>query len=592
MNYDKRKLHYLWSLISNYVGKGVNKVKENLKLGLTGYYLDAGGVSVNNTVFGSKVAVTDLLRALFRYSRAEEIEFSYVDMYYQHIATKRIFNQLKRAGETSTTLKFINRIDMIQNNTKYEADIIHDLYSDFLHTALLREYYSMKKPPITYTIHCASAPSYTYGYYLINLFSGLKRYDSMICTSKAVKSAIENEIHLKLDTINRLYGTKMKYNGRLDLIPLGIDDHIFHPMDQMECRRALGLDEDAFIILYFGRVSAFDKGDLLPLIQVFHRLIVKNKAKKLKLIIAGTDYTDKPYYPALENNIKKYNMDEDVTIMKEFDYSKRAYLYAASDVFTSPIDSLQETFGLTPIEAMACGVPQIVSDWDGYKDTVRHGITGFRVPSYWMKCDDDISLFPYMVNQEFGHETVLSHLLLSQSVAIDLSLYEYYFQQMIDHPKLCKQMSENSRRIAQEEYSYKRKIRSYEELWSELIDIRNAEEDDHKNYMEIFHNRYCEAFSNYPTRFLHDSEYIQLSQDGIDVIEEKEDIPIRYDEEKVLYEGKIVKCILRLIPKSDGITIGNLLKQCDFNMNESVYRRSIMFLIKHGYVELRDKTLS
>ena len=43
---------------------------------------------------------------------------------------------------------------------------------------------------------------------------------------------------------------------------------------------------------------------------------------------------------------------------------------------------MQETFGLTPIEAMACGVPQVVADWDGYRETVVEGETGFRVPTY------------------------------------------------------------------------------------------------------------------------------------------------------------------------------------------------------------------
>ena len=34
-----------------------------------------------------------------------------------------------------------------------------------------------------------------------------------------------------------------------------------------------------------------------------------------------------------------------------------------------------------PIEAMAAGLPVVVSDWNGYKDTVRDGIDGFRMPT-------------------------------------------------------------------------------------------------------------------------------------------------------------------------------------------------------------------
>jgi glycosyltransferase involved in cell wall biosynthesis len=44
-------------------------------------------------------------------------------------------------------------------------------------------------------------------------------------------------------------------------------------------------------------------------------------------------------------------------------------------------DNIQETFGIVPIEAMAAGLPVVVLDWDGYKNTVRDGIDGFRVPT-------------------------------------------------------------------------------------------------------------------------------------------------------------------------------------------------------------------
>ena len=37
---------------------------------------------------------------------------------------------------------------------------------------------------------------------------------------------------------------------------------------------------------------------------------------------------------------------------------------------------MQETFGLTPLEAMAAGLPCVVSDWNGYRDTVRLFLEG------------------------------------------------------------------------------------------------------------------------------------------------------------------------------------------------------------------------
>ncbi len=55
--------------------------------------------------------------------------------------------------------------------------------------------------------------------------------------------------------------------------------------------------------------------------------------------------------------------------------------WAGADVFCALSDIIQATFGIVPIEAMAAGLPVVVSDWDGYKDTVRDGADGFRVPT-------------------------------------------------------------------------------------------------------------------------------------------------------------------------------------------------------------------
>ena len=65
----------------------------------------------------------------------------------------------------------------------------------------------------------------------------------------------------------------------------------------------------------------------------------------------------------------------------DFADAEKRDLLAASDLFVSPVDNVQETFGLTPIEAMAAGLPSVVSDWDGYRDTVQHVEHGFRIPT-------------------------------------------------------------------------------------------------------------------------------------------------------------------------------------------------------------------
>ena len=68
-----------------------------------------------------------------------------------------------------------------------------------------------------------------------------------------------------------------------------------------------------------------------------------------------------------------------VVVLNGQDSQQRKTAWASADIFCSLSDNIQESFGLTPVEAMAAGLPCVVSDWDGYRDTVRHGEDGFRV---------------------------------------------------------------------------------------------------------------------------------------------------------------------------------------------------------------------
>ena len=52
---------------------------------------------------------------------------------------------------------------------------------------------------------------------------------------------------------------------------------------------------------------------------------------------------------------------------------------AAADIAVFLVDNPQETFGLAVVEAMAAGLPLVVSDWNGYRDLVRDGMDGFRL---------------------------------------------------------------------------------------------------------------------------------------------------------------------------------------------------------------------
>ena len=74
-----------------------------------------------------------------------------------------------------------------------------------------------------------------------------------------------------------------------------------------------------------------------------------------------------------------------LTIVDGTDPETRYGVWRAADIFTSLSDNIQETFGLVIIEAMSCGLPVVASDWNGYRDLVVDGETGFLVPTTMFK---------------------------------------------------------------------------------------------------------------------------------------------------------------------------------------------------------------
>jgi hypothetical protein len=144
--------------------------------------------------------------------------------------------------------------------------------------------------------------------------------------------------------------------------------------------------------------------------------------------------------------------------------------WAAADFFISLSDNIQESFGLTPVEAMASGLPAVVTDWDGYKETVRDGTDGFRIPT-WMPPADSGGLLAEAY--EAGVDPYAVYVgLVAQSVSLDLHLLVERLTALIVNPELRRRMGEAGRNRAQTVFDWKLIYQRYEDLWEELAGIR------------------------------------------------------------------------------------------------------------------------
>jgi D-inositol-3-phosphate glycosyltransferase len=168
----------------------------------------------------------------------------------------------------------------------------------------------------------------------------------------------------------------------LVMIPCGFDPAEFSPMDRAEARAELGLAQDEKVVLQLGRMVPRKGVD--NVVAALARLIRAGRLEqRVRLLVVGGESREPdprltPELGRLRSLARAEGIEDQVTFVGSRGRSELRHFYAASDVFvTTP---WYEPFGITPIEAMACGTPVIGANVGGIAYTVVHGETGYLVP--------------------------------------------------------------------------------------------------------------------------------------------------------------------------------------------------------------------
>ena len=544
-----------------------------MKLGIMGNSLRP--IVQQGMIYGYDVAANELIDNIFKFSNFPNIKCICEPNSFQQAMLMRKKNKaLKNTQIQAKEIDYISEYDLLFGDIQVaqEINVFHNVSSEFIPMIALREYIK-KHIPVVWTIHCASYPNLLSEMFLSMNARGLKSYDTMICTSSAVMRAVQ---HI-LERVEK--HTNKKCKVRLVKIPLGIDTTVFRPLEKAPLRDKYGIPKDAFVLLWLGRFSPGDKADLFPLLLTFRNLIQNNKDRKLLLVLAGYQPPGSNYVEILKQSASLLGIQDNLVLLNNHDISKRHELYNICDVFTSPIDNIQETFGITPIEAMACGIPQVVSDWDGYKDTVQDGVTGFRVKTMWCNCLDDLQEKGFLPSDPV-HRTQLHHYIISRSVAIDIKSYENAIQLLISTPDLCNKMGEQSRKRAVTYYDWGVIISQMDNLWHELIEVaNNSKESFFKDSFLL--PAYCSDFRCYPTSFIDENSIFyptDLSK-SISI----HSIPDPYNVEKHLGDLQLYQSIIGM----SSCTIETLkLKYPSYT--EDQLKRAVMYLYKNGMLYTGD----
>lgn len=169
--------------------------------------------------------------------------------------------------------------------------------------------------------------------------------------------------------------------GKIEIIPGGFDPAEFWPVDKSYARRLVGLPPGEPTVLYLGRIVPRKGVDTV--IEAF-ALLQKRHGKPARLLIVGGDSaTPDPDVTPEIGRLQRIAEQQGVRDRVEFTGLRARkmlrFFYSAADMFvTTP---WYEPFGITPLEAMACGTPVIGSRVGGIKFTVRDGDTGLLVPA-------------------------------------------------------------------------------------------------------------------------------------------------------------------------------------------------------------------
>jgi D-inositol-3-phosphate glycosyltransferase len=291
-------------------------------------------------------------------------------------------------------------------------------------------------------------------------FAGLNECDLLLCSSRAGMKTIE----AYLEEIDRLLPPNIRYRARRILVPLGVRIPTVDHKERMALRQRLGLAPEHTIVLFFGRLSQMSKADLGPLLLALS--LLSHRGTVFHLVVAGDD-TQTNEAPRLRALAAELNCLPNLTLWVNPSAEDKHLLYSEADIFVSPSDNIQETFGLSVAEALAYGLPAIVSDWSGYRDLVTDGETGFLVQTFF---PSDIA----RLQIADCASSMLEEDLLAQSTTVDFVTLCEKLEKLVSDSALRRQMGQAGRQFAENHLSWRVIVNRYEELWHESCQMAKA----------------------------------------------------------------------------------------------------------------------
>jgi glycosyltransferase involved in cell wall biosynthesis len=313
----------------------------------------------------------------------------------------------------------------------------------------------------------------------MTLTSPVQPWDAVICTSPSVRDAVAAMFEGWGEHLAERTGGGPPPMPQLPIVPLGVDAGAFaaladRPEARARRRAALGVGEADILALWVGRLSFFEKAFPQPMFRALQRA-AKETGAKITFALAGWFPSD-PDRARYEQAARACAPDVAIRFLDGNDKDLLGELWAASDLFVSLVDNIQETFGITPLEAMAAGLPVVASDWDGYRYTLRDGEGAFLIPTLGGPAGGlGLTMTARHTFEIDSYQTFVGS--VAQFTAVHIGKAAEAFGTLIRDPGLRRKMGAAGRARVTEAFDWPVVVGQYQALIDELAALRAAAAD-------------------------------------------------------------------------------------------------------------------
>jgi len=329
------------------------------------------------------------------------------------------------------------------------------------------------------------------------LYAPVMPHDRLICTSEAARSVVYNVVGEEYDYARWRLGDGVKMPNILtELIPLGIhiSDFADVPAQRDVARKAFEIACHEVVLMSMGRYAPHGKSHPHALFVAAQKVACQT-GQAVTLLLCGWGNGGEKYKELAQAVCPMVR----VVMADSRSQAIRMHAWAAADIFVSLADSLQETFGLTLLEAMACRLPILATDWSGYRDTVTDGVEGFLVPT---------SMPVFLSDWDHTLGDLWYHGLTSQVTVIDQAQLTERMALLVSSPELRKRMGAAGLRTV-DAFDWKQVLPRYECVWiQQQIDRKSATSLTQPPPPAPTLHSPVETFGEYPSNMIHDTAIV------------------------------------------------------------------------------------